>query len=98
MVRYENCIKVHKSCGGIVKWLESLRPGVGFYGKCVRCERQGIVIEDIIPLDKEYLDEPNVVLEHSHNDTFKHIAWDQNDSWEENQERLSEQVMKEIYS
>ena len=89
MPEWEDCAKTHEGCGGVVRWVEAVEtPGVGYYGECLLCGREELVIEDIIPIEK--LD-PQDALNADPED-LEDFYWDYDALWEENQKRLLEKL------
>jgi hypothetical protein len=83
--------KIHEGCGGLVRWVEAIgTPGVHYTGECLECDTEGIPTEQIIPIETR---DGSVGLE-LYNDadleTLRDLEWDEDDSFDENQERLHE--------
>lgn len=91
-----NYVKLHKDCGGTVKWVENIRKkGEGYYGKCLLCECE-LPEEDIIKIERDRLQEPHVIEWERSYDKFD-LEWNYDQSWEENQERLAEEIQQQVY-
>lgn len=91
MPQWEDCLKIHENCGGLVRWVEAVHdPHVGYYGNCLACGLDDIVVEQIIPI-KEAKPEAGVILEKD-SSRLADLEWDDDASWNENQERLKEEV------
>lgn len=96
MPRWEGCMKIHEGCGGLCKWVEAIEtPGVGYYGKCMACQTNRIVVEQMIPITKAKV-EAGVLLDNDDPDKLSDIKWDSDLDWEENQKRLKEQIQDKL--
>jgi hypothetical protein len=87
-------VKIHEGCGGLVRWVEAVRtPGVGYYGECLECHSERVVVEDIVPV---LPDDPNInptdVVNESDQDTLAQLDWDDDSDWDENQARFRSEV------
>jgi len=92
MPRWDNCIKIHEGCGGLCKWSEAIEtPGVGYFGKCMACQSRRIVVEEMIPVEKSKV-EAGIFLDNDEPEILADLEWDEDSTWEENQERLSEEI------
>jgi len=93
MPQWDNCMKIHEGCGGLCKWVEAIEtPGVGYYGKCMACQTGQILVEQMIPIDRAKV-EAGVFLENGEPEKLDDIKWNKKDSWEENQERLKQEIV-----
>lgn len=86
-------VKLHENCGGLVRWVEALnKPGVQYTGQCLFCDRDGIPMERILPIefgdDHELRD---AVLAMDREDRAD-LRWNDDADWATNQERLVEAV------
>lgn len=94
--RWSGCTKIHENCGGLVKWVEAVHtPGVGYFGKCEKCGRDGLVVERIIPIEKGQ-DELGELLGYGEYDKIAELSWEEDDSWDENQERLEQELREAL--
>jgi len=94
--QWENCMKIHEGCGGLVKWVEAIEtPGVGYFGKCMYCQTGQIVVEQIIPIEKAKV-EAGVFLDSGEPEKLANLEWHEDDTWNENQERLKQEIMDEL--
>lgn len=89
MPEWEDHAKLHDGCGGIVRWVEAIQtPGVGYYGECLFCGEEHIVVEDILPVraltPQEASDIPVT--------DRRELEWDDDDTWRHNQKRLGQEV------
>lgn len=92
MPRWENCEKIHAGCGGRVKWVEAINtPGVGYYGKCTHCGNNTLPLEKIIPIEYAKV-EAGVLWEETKIYELAELEWDDQQSWEQNQERLKQEI------
>ena len=85
--------KIHESCGGLVRWVEAYDdPHVGYTGQCIECGKEGIVVEDILPI----LCPPGKIATDVYNETpmetLRELRWDEDIDWEANQERFKEAI------
>ncbi|WP_049937174.1 hypothetical protein [Haloplanus natans] len=89
-----NFLKIHEGCGGLVYWVEALEtPGVGYFGKCRKCSVDRIPVEQMIPVNViDFEDEPVEIASKVRSEKLEDLAWDQDSSWEKNQERLQEEL------
>jgi len=89
---WSGCTKIHENCGGLIKWVEAIHtPGVGYFGKCERCTEDGILVERIIPIETAQ-PELGVLIENGDHESIAELRWEDKDSWEENQERLKQEI------
>ena len=85
-------MKIHEGCGGLVRWVEAVkRPGVGYTGHCLHCDTEGIVVERIIPVKRAKV-EAGVFLDNYDFKALRKLEWKDEDSFEENQERLKNEI------
>ena len=92
MPAWDNCMKIHEGCGGLCIWVEALEtPGVGYYGKCMACQTGQIVVEQMIPIEKAKV-EAGIFFDSGEPEKLADLEWKEEDSWEENQERLKQEI------
>jgi hypothetical protein len=88
MARYEDCVKIHEGCGGLVRWVEAVdTPGVQWQGECLHCHSERLVIEEILPLKMRREDVPIGDIQ-----TLRELEWNDETTWQNNQERISEEL------
>lgn len=89
MPRWTDCVKIHSSCGGIVRWVEAIHtPGVGWTGECEHCCESHIPVEHLIPVEDISHDRVANIPVADRRD----LSWDESASWEANQSRLTNTV------
>jgi hypothetical protein len=88
---WDNCVKIHSACGGICRWVEAIdRPNVGYHGECTWCEDTEIPTEHMVPVQGVTHDEMKQV----DREKRRELSYDEDASWEKNQERLRGEVNK----
>jgi len=88
-MRWDNCVKIHYGCGGICLWRESMLEGVGYAGVCKECTTKNeLDVEEMIPIEDVTVKEIEKI------DLYKRkqLEWNENGSWEENQERIKKEL------
>lgn len=86
-------VKVHEGCGGLVRWVEAMnKPGVHYTGQCQHCSREGIPMEQIIPLEYGTDGEFKDAIHDMTRQDREQLAWDEDADFDENQARLREQI------
>lgn len=86
---WQGCVKIHEGCGGVCKWVEAThRRGVGYIGECDHCTATTLVQEDMVPIEDVDVTEVRDI----HIIRRKRAEWDENESWEENQRRIQEEL------
>jgi len=94
--RWEGCLKIHEGCGGQVRWVEAYEtPGVGYHGECLHCDTEGLVLEDIIPVEsgKAKRIVQNNAFSSEQQQALARIEWNEDQSWEKNQDRIKEALL-----
>ena len=85
--------KIHETCGGLVRWVEAYDdPHVGYTGECLECGKSGIVVEDIIPIELDGGEIAPDLINRVRLQKRRGLRWDEDLSWEVNQERLAEKI------
>lgn len=86
-------VKVHEGCGGLVRWVEAMnQPGVHYTGQCQHCGREGIPMEKMIPLEYGGDDEYENAIHDMGRREREKLSWDETASFDENQDRLEEEI------
>lgn len=93
-----NFLKIHEGCGGLVYWVEAVQvPGVGYTGKCMDCTVDRIPVEQMIPVNVvDFEDEPVEIASKVSSEKLEDLSWDQDSSWDENQERIQNYIREEV--
>ena len=94
-------MKVHESCGGLVRWVEAYDdPGVGFVGECLECGEDRIVVERIIPVNVPK-GHTSIEVHNEHEiETLRELEWDDTATWSANQDRLQSElgIKEEVFA
>lgn len=92
MTELDHHLLIHEGCGGKVRWVQDIeRPGVGWVGRCLHCGSEPLPVEGIIPLE-EFDPETRLKSEDYVREELAKLEWNNKDSYEENQERLTPKV------
>jgi len=83
---WDGCVKIHENCGGVCRWVEAIdRRGVDYTGECTACGKTNIPVGGMIPIEFASRVE---VLNVAPCETLELLEWSDDDTWEQNQERL----------